>query len=78
MKLGEIPPTPEHVADMMEEKMVKKKLLEQKYVSIMRNFYKLMKMVTHREIKEVTGEEYDRYFKIAEDFVNRMRKFIEE
>ena len=78
MKLGEIPPTPEHVADMMEEKMVKKKLLEQKYVSIMRNFYKLMKMITHREIKEVTGEEYDRYFKIAEDFVNRMRKFIEE
>ena len=78
MKLGEIPPTPEHVADMMEEKMVRKKLLEHKYVSIMRNFYKLMKMITHREIKEIKGEEYDRYFHIAEDFVKRMRKFIEE
>ena len=44
----------------------------------MRNFYKLMKMITHREIKEIKGEEYDRNFKIAEDFVQRMRKFIEE
>lgn len=78
MKLGEIPPTPEHVADIMEHKMVRKKLLEHKYVSIMRNFYKLMKMITHREIKEITGQEYDRNFKIAEDFVKRMRKFIEE
>ncbi len=78
MKLGEIPPTPEHVADMMEEKMVKKKLLEEKYVSVMRNFYKLMKMISHREVKEIKGEEYDRYFKIAEDFVMRMKKFIEE
>jgi len=78
MKLGEIPPTPDHVADMMEQKMVKKKLLEHKYVSTMRNFYKVMKMITHREIKEIKGEEYDRYYKIAEDFVKRMRKFIEE
>ncbi len=78
MKLGEIPPTPEHVADIMEQKMVRKKLLERKYVSIMRNFYKLMKMITHREIKEITGAEYDKNYKIAESFVKRMRKFIEE
>ncbi|MBS3131679.1 nucleotidyltransferase domain-containing protein [Candidatus Woesearchaeota archaeon] len=78
MKLGEIPPTPEHVADLLEEKMVKKKLLEAKYVTIMRNFYKLMKMITHRELKEIKGEEFDRNFLIAEDFVQRMRKFIED
>ena len=77
MKIGEIPPTPEHVADLMEQKLVRKKMLEHKYVTIMRNFYRLMKMVTHREIVEIRGEEYDRYFKIAEDFVQRMRKIIE-
>ena len=77
MKHGEIPPTPEHVADLLEEKLVKKKLLERKYVNIMKHFYKLMKMITHREIKEVKGEEYDQYYKAAEDFVNRMREFIE-
>ena len=77
MKVGEIPPTPEHVADLMEEKLVKRKMLEHKYVVIMRNFYKLMKMVTHRELVEIKGEEFDHYYKTAEEFVNRMRKIIE-
>ena len=77
MKVGEIPPTPEHVADMMEQKLVRRKLLEHKYVTIMRNFYRLMKMVTHREIVEIKGEEFDRYYKSAEEFVHRMRSIIE-
>jgi len=77
MKIGEIPPTPEHAADLMEQKLVKRKLLEHKYVTIMRNFYRLMKMVTHREIVEIKGEEFDHYYKIAEDFVHRMRRLIE-
>ena len=78
MKHGEIPPTPEHIADLLEQKLVKKKLLEHKYVVIMRHFYKLMKMLTHREIKEIKGEEYDKYFKSAEDFVKRMREFVDD
>jgi hypothetical protein len=35
-------------------------------------------MITHREIKEIKGEEYDKYFKSAERFVKRMREFVEE
>ena len=78
MKLGEIPPTPAHVADLLEEKMVKKGLLEHKYSMTMKNFYKLMKMVTHRELKEIKGEEYEKYYKEADSFVQRIRIFIEE
>ncbi|MFH1642531.1 MAG: nucleotidyltransferase domain-containing protein [Nanoarchaeota archaeon] len=77
MKLGEIPPSPNHVSDLMEEKMVKKKLLEHKYVGTMRNFYKLSKMIGHRQISEIKGQEYDKYFLEAQDFVHRMRKFID-
>ena len=77
MKHGEIPPTPEHVANLLEDKLVKKKLLEHKYVTIMRNFYNIMKMITHREIKEIKGKEYDEYYRSAESFVKRMREFIE-
>jgi hypothetical protein len=61
----------------MEQKLVKRKMLEHKYVAVMRNFYRLMKMVTHREIVEIKGEEFDRYYKTAEDFVHRMRRLIE-
>ncbi len=78
MYLGYIPPSPKHVADLLDEKMVKKKILPKKYVSTMRNFYKLMKMITHREIKEVTGEQFDLYFEEAEEFVNKMRDIIEK
>lgn len=78
MKQGEIPPSPEHVADLLEEKLVKKRLLEQKYVETMEKFYKLMKDITHREIKEVTGNEFQKYFKEADDFVKRMKEFIEK
>ena len=77
MKVGEIPPTPEHVADLMEQKLVKKKLLEHKYVIIMRNFYKLMKMIVHRELKEIKGHEFDHYYHIAEEFVQRMKRIID-
>jgi len=78
MKIGEIPPTPSHVADLLEEKMVRKGLLEHKYSTIMKNFYRLMKMVTYRDIKEIKGEEYERYYKDANAFIQRIRKFIEE
>lgn len=77
MQHGQIPPTPEHVADMLEKTLVQKKLLEKKYVAIMRNFYHLMKMISHRELTDIKGEEFERYFKEADDFVRRMKAFIE-
>lgn len=78
MKIGETPPTPDHVADMLQKKMVDKKILQQKYVTTMRNFYKIMKMITYREIREVKGAEYDKYYEEASDFVDRMRDIIEK
>ncbi len=77
MKLGEIPPSPDHVADLLEEKMVKKGLLEKRYIDTMRNFYKLSRMILHREIKEISGAEFDSYLKQAIAYVERMRHAIE-
>lgn len=78
MRKNEIPPTPEHVADMLEKVYVKNKQLESKYVDTMRRFYRLSKMITHREIKEVKGPEYEHYFAEAQDFVQRMKKLVEK
>ncbi len=77
MRKNQIPPTPEHVADMLEKVLVKQKLLEPKYADIMRRFYKLSKMITYREIKEVKGAEYEHYYREAEEFVRRMRRLID-
>lgn len=77
MKIGEIPPTPAHVADILDEKMVKKGLLEKKYSVIMKNLYNLSKKITHKEITSIKGKDFDSYFKDADAFVQRMKKFID-
>lgn len=78
MRKGEIPPTPDHVADLLEKVFVKKRLLEPKYILTMRKFYKISKMITHREIKEIKGDEYELYMKEAAGFVQRMKVLIEK
>lgn len=78
MRRGEIPPSPEHAADLLNEKLVKTRLLEPQYVETMRKFYRISKMITHREIKEIKGGEYDVYLQEASDFVERMRRLIQE
>ncbi len=77
MKKGEIPPSPEHAGDLLFEKLVKVKLLEPEHAQTMRKFYRLSKMITHREIKEISGAEYDGYLKEAQVFVERMRRFVQ-
>jgi len=77
MRKNEVPPTPEHVADMLDKVYVKKKLLEKKYVETMRKFYQLSKGITHREIKEIKGAEYEQYYREADAFVRKMKKIIE-
>lgn len=78
MRKGVTPPNPEDAADLMEEELVEDRMLEQKYVETMRKFYRLKKQITHREIKEVKGAEYDSYLEEARDFVNRMKRLIQE
>ena len=43
----------------------------------MREFYKLQKMIVHREIKDLKGHEYDHYRREAEAFVQAMRQLME-
>ncbi|HLC75123.1 MAG TPA: nucleotidyltransferase domain-containing protein [Candidatus Nanoarchaeia archaeon] len=78
MKKGEIPPSPEHAADLMYQKLIKPKYLEKEYADTIRKFYMLSKQITHREIKEIKGHEYDGHLAEATKFVERMRRFIQE
>ena len=77
MKVGEVPPTPEHVADIMEERLVKTGYMSTRYPEIMRRFYDLNKAITHQEIGTMSGEQYDKYRKEAVDFVDTMKNFLE-
>lgn len=78
MIAGEIPPSPDHVADMLESALVKRGYISKKSTTIMRDLYKLFKGITHRDIKMISGKEYDDYHKKAQAFVDEMKYFIEE
>lgn len=78
MRKNEIPPTPDHVADMLDRVYVKHKHLDKKYVETMRKFYQLSKKITHREIKEVKGQEFEHYYLEADAFVRKMKVLIEK
>jgi len=78
MKHGEVPPTPAHVGDMLNEKLVKTKKLEKKYSDIMDRFYKLSKAIVHGHIREMKGEDFEKYYKDAEMFVHRMKRILNE
>ena len=77
MRIGETPPSPSHVADMLQEKFVNTKLLDKRYVDVMRNLYKTAKMITHREVTEVTGDAYDRYLESTKEFIEQMKRLVE-
>ena len=78
MKLSVVPPSPEHVADMIDEKLVKPGILTPKHSKTMRTFYNLMKGITRGNVKEIKGAQYDKYVKDAQDFVKEMENFINQ
>ena len=77
MKMGEMPSAPKDVSVAMTEKLVKKGLIHKKYPKTMEKFYKLSKMILHREMKNIPGAEFDKLYLEAKDFVEAMRKIVE-
>jgi len=77
MCLGEIPPTPGHLADLITQELVKKNMVLAKYATTMDTFYKLSKQITHREIQKISGKQYDAYKQEAHDFVKTMQRVVD-
>jgi len=77
MKLGEVPPSPEHVAELLEDKLVKTKLVPSNIPNQMRKFYTLSKEIIHRKRRSISGQQYEKLLSEAESFVKTMKQFIE-
>ncbi len=78
MAVGEIPPTPDHVADLLDQKLARRNLIRKRDAQIMREMYSIFKKITHREIKEVSGKDLDKYRALTQEFVMNMQRFIEK
>lgn len=78
MKVGEMPPAPNKVADLLDEKLVKAKLIDKRCPGIMRSLYDTSKRILHRETKEMKGADYDRIQRDAEFFCEELKKYIQK
>jgi len=79
MLYGMAPPTPKETPDVLEEIFVKKeKLLEKKWVDVLRRNVQVRKELEHGSKKEVTGKELDVMIKDSKEFLKRINKLFEE
>lgn len=78
MKYGEVPPTPAHAAELLQSTLVKKRVLSKKSAKTMQTMYKMFKGITDRDIKEISGKNYDKYRADAEAFVKEVKKYLEK
>jgi predicted nucleotidyltransferase/uncharacterized protein (UPF0332 family) len=76
MQENVLPQSPAKVAESLNDILVKNKKLEAKYITIMRKFYQVSREIIHNEKALVTGQEYDRYLKEAQIYIDRMKKIL--
>ncbi len=76
MSSGEIPPSPEHIASLLETQFVRKGMLKQKYVEWYKEMYALAHYVSHGEIVDASGKEIQMYRKRADLFMNEMADLV--
>ena len=74
MNVGEIPATPQSAADRLYEKFVITKKLDKKYPEMVRKFYEISRKIMHRDIREISGQDFDKMQKDAQDFISAMGK----
>ncbi|MBI5388981.1 nucleotidyltransferase domain-containing protein [Candidatus Woesearchaeota archaeon] len=78
IKSGNMPPQPEMVASVLEEKFVATKKLHKRYPKTMHKLYIIAKQIMHGEKKGMTGEEFDALYKEAGDFVTQIKLLLQD
>jgi len=78
MTINVMPPSPEHVAEMIEEHFVKPKLLNSKYVNIYTEVQSLMKEITHGKGMIVSGKSLDDLKDKTDSFVGEMARLVND
>lgn len=78
MRQGLVPPSPDHVADLVNEKLAKPGLIPKRHAETMNRFYKLYKAISHKEIGDVTGQQFEQYYAQAKDLCEAMQGLVDD
>lgn len=77
MTQGEVPPSPAYITEVFDRKLVQTRIIEKKYEATLQLMYTLFKKIVNREIREISGKDYDKYKVMSEDFVDRIKKYLD-
>ena len=66
------PPSPEHIADSLQEFLVNKKLLDKKYVDWYKGAYAITHKILHQEVTDIKGSELDLWRNRADEYLREM------
>ncbi|VVB78122.1 Nucleotidyltransferase domain protein [uncultured archaeon] len=73
-----LPPSPEHIANLLKEHFVDKGILKMNYVSDLKELYDLHRKIVHNEVRDIDGRVIDSWQKKSEDFFKVCVKLINE
>jgi uncharacterized protein (UPF0332 family) len=76
MMAGRLPPSPEHIPDMLQNLFVNRGFLNVDWVKQLRTIYSLHKSISHGEISDIQGVEIDKWQEKAEKFLVEMTRII--
>ena len=74
MAANYIPPSPEHIGEMLSDAFVKTKKLDKKYVDYYNSFYTITHSILHGDRKFIKGAEIDFHIEKVSEFEAKMRE----
>ncbi len=74
MAMQVVPPSPEHIANLLKETFVDKKILDKDYVNWYEDVRKKAKSVLYGEINKISGKDLEELQKRSEEFVLKLNE----
>jgi len=71
-----VPPSPEHIGDLLDETFAQTRWLHPKYVAWYREMYSLAHKILHGAVVEVSGAEIHEWQARAEEFLGEMARIV--
>jgi len=78
MAMKILPPSPEHIPELLNEHFVKKGFLKKQYIRDFADIYELHKTIVHGKIKNLDGKVIDQFQEKSEDFFKKCVKLLNE
>ena len=78
MMYNVVSPSPEDIPEHMHSHLLSRHVLTQHHIELFKEFFTLSKLITHNELKHMSGKDFDDYYKKAYSFVNDVKKELEK